>query len=477
MQLDHKKLDRAFNPQCLAVVGDSSQDNFRWLRAQNSFKGKLYSVQVNPESIEGIKALGIKNYTSLLDIPNPVDLAIVAVPRKVAPRILEDCINKKVAAASFFTSGFAETNTEEGRSLERVLTKRAEEANFHLIGPNCMGIFNPKIGIRQTVEQYTGFWGPIGLISQSGTHAITFSLESHLQGMDINKSVSFGNAIVLDSSDYLEYFGRDPEIKAIGMYLEGVKDGRRFLKVLRDVATQKPVAIWKGGRTDEGNRAIASHTGSLALPQTIWDSAIRQCGAVNVAEMEELIDTLKAVLYLSPVYGDRVAIAGGSGGQSVAIADIFAEAGLRVQPLTQKSYNELATFFDLVGGSYINPIDTGNPNRTQMKRIMEILEQDDNIDNIILIITTQFITMGFLSAAYVESNIELMSEIRQRNSKPVMAIVSYSTSAGMRRAREITQQFQKKGIPAFPSMKRGAFALRKALDYYRFKSRIDNYSG
>ena len=180
-----------------------------WLRGQSTFEGKLCSVQIAPEEIEGIKALGVENYTSLLDIPEPVDLAIVAVPRAVAPRVLEDCIGKGVAAAHFFTSGFAETDTEEGIRLERLLTERAEQTNFHLIGPNCMGIFNPKVGIRQIGDQYTGFAGPVGFISQSGTHAIAFAHEAHLQGVDINKSVSFGNGVVLDSADYLEYFGRD----------------------------------------------------------------------------------------------------------------------------------------------------------------------------------------------------------------------------------------------------------------------------
>ncbi len=439
-----------------------------WLRGQSTFKGKLYSVQVNPETIKDIEALGVENYTSLLDIPEPVDLAIVAVPRRVALGVLEDCIGKKVAAAHFFTSGFAETDTEEGIKLERLLTERAEQTNFHLIGPNCMGIFNPKAGIRQIGDQYTGFAGPVGFISQSGTHAIAFAHEAHLQGVDINKSVSFGNGVVLDSADYLEYFGRDPEIKVIGMYLEGVKDGRRFLRVLREVSAQKPVVIWKGGRTEEGGRAIASHTGSLALPQAIWDAAVRQCGAINVAGMEELIDTLKALLYLSPVRGDRVAITGGSGGQSVAIADVFAETGLRVPLLTQESYDELASFYNLIGGGYRNPIDTGNTNRREMRRIMEILERDANIDNLVLLFTARWGT-----SKQLEAHINLMADIRRRTSKPVMAILSYSFSPGeVQQAGDIIQKLQSGGVPTFIALERGARALRNALDYYSFKSSV-----
>ena len=466
--MDSTKLDRAFNPQCVAVVGDKVERNFSWLRAQSTFKGKLYSVQVDSQEIEGIEALGVKNYTSLLDIPESVDLVIVAVPRAVAPRILEDCIQKGVAAAHFFTAGFAETDTEEGKRLERLLIERAKEANFYLIGPNCMGIFNPKVGIRQTERQYTGLSGPVGFISQSGTHAITFSQEGHLHGVDISKSVSFGNGVVLDSSDYLDYFGDDADIKAIGMYLEGVRDGRKFLTVLREVATRKPVVIWKGGRTEAGGRAIASHTGSLAIPQAIWDVAIRQAGAIGVVSMEELVDTLKALLYLLPVRGNRIALAGGSGGQSVAITDVFVEAGLKVPILTQKSYDELATFFSLVGGSYRNPVDTGNPNRRFMKRIMEILEQDANIDNLVVLLGLP--RRGWYSPEESERDIRTLIELRGKTSKPVMVVVpSPSTPDGVKQVGEVTQKLQDGGVPAFISLERGARALKNALDYYNFR--------
>lgn len=468
MKVDFTKLDRAFNPRCVAVVGDKGESGFRWLNGQSAFKGKLYSVQIDPKEIEGIKALGIENYTSLLDIPEPVDLVIVAVPRAAAPRILEDCIRKGVACVHLFTAGFSETATEEGIRLERWLIERAEQANLHLVGPNCMGIFNPRVGIRQFPEQYTGIAGPVGFIAQSGTYANIFSREGYLQGVNINKSVSFGNGIVLDSADYLEYFGHDPEIKAIGMYLEGVKDGRRFFKVLREIAAQKPVVIWKGGRTEEGGRAIASHTGSLAVPQTIWDTMVRQCGAIKVTTIEELIDTIKAILYLAPVRGDRVGITGGSGGLSVVLADVFAEAGLRVPLLTQESYDELATFFTLIGGGYRNPIDTGNPNRREMRRILAILERDANIDNLVLAVSARVDTrMQF------ETHINTLVDIKKRTAKPVMAVLSYSfLPQEVERARDIIQELQDGGVPAFITVERGARALKNALDYHNLRSSV-----
>jgi len=426
-------------------------------------------VQVNPKTIESIKKLGVENYTSLLDIPDPVDLAIVAVSRKVAPSILEDCIRKDVAAAHFFTAGFAETDTEEGIMLGRLLTQRAIKADFHLIGPNCMGIFNPKIGIKQTENQYDGVGGPVGFISQSGNHAIDFSLDAHLQGVDVSKSVSFGNGVVLDSAEYLEYLGQDEDTKLIGMYLEGVREGRRFLRVLKEVSARKPVVIWKGGRTEGGERAIASHTGSLAVPQAIWDAAMKQCGAVTVGGMEELIDTLKTLLYLEPVRGNRVALAGGSGGQSVAVADAFMEAGLEVPPLTQKSYDEFATFFSLIGGGYRNPIDTGNPNREQMKRILEIVEKDDNIDNIVLLVWVGGAFPGKQNQSDNETN--GIVELRKRTTKPVMATLTVPFLPNVvGEARQVIKKLQDGGVPAFASLERGAIALKNALDYYSFRS-------
>jgi acyl-CoA synthetase (NDP forming) len=464
MKVDFDKLHRAFNPRVVAVVGDSKSNNFNWLKAQKTFKGKLYSVHVNPKSFEDIKALGIENYPSLIDIREPVDLAIVAVPRNATPAVLEDCIRKDVAAAHFFSAGFSETNTEEGMALESRLVKKAEKAGFHLIGPNCMGLFNPQVGIRQSEELYTGVSGPLGFISQSGSIAIGFALDAHFQGLDINKSASFGNGIVVDSPDFLEYFGQDPEIKAIGMYLEGVKDGRRFLSILKEVAAQKPVVIWKGGRTEEGGRATASHTGSLAASKIVWDSAINQCGAIQVTGLEELIDTLKALLFLPPIQGNRVAIAGGPGGHSVTATDIFAEAGLKVPQLTQASYDELETFFGPVGGSYRNPIDSAGPVRRDMKRVMGIVAQDPHIDNVVSFVSTK--PGWHINPEQLQGSMDILDSIKKKSLKPVMVVSLFHNANGEVETREVMLKFQGIGIPVFPSFQRGALALRNALNYY-----------
>lgn len=463
MKVDFSKLDRAFTPKCLVVVGGNP--HWLWLRDQKNFQGRLYSVQVNPETVKDIEAAGIANFLNVRDVPDPIDLVIMSAPRKAAVEVLKDCIAADAAAAHYFTAGFSETGTEEGIELERQLKEIAEAANFHLIGPNCMGIYNPKISLGQIVWDNSGPFLPVAIISQSGTHTTTLGQKAHLQGISISKAVSFGNGTVLDSPDYLEYFAYDSETQVIGMYLEGVKDGKRFIKVLKEVAAKKPVVIWKGGRSEEGERAISSHTGSLAVSNSIWDAAVRQCGAISVSTMEELVDTIKALLYFPPVRGKRVGIAGGSGGQSVAIADGFASAGLYSPALSQASYKELGTFLTLIGGGYRNPIDTGSQPRNKIPQIMEVLDRDENIDNLVLLTGARW---GMTETPRID--IETMADVKQKSSKPVMAIVTYSTPEEMQGSMDAMLLFQEKGVPAFPSIERGAKALKNAFDYYSFKA-------
>jgi len=182
--------------------------------------------------------------------------------------------------------------------------------------------------------------------------------------------------------------------------------------------------------------------------------------------MEALIDTLKALLFLPSIYGDRVGITGVSGGQSVAIADAFAEAGLKVPPPTRDSCDRLLNFYSLIGGGYLNPIDTGNANRKDLKRILEILEQDPNMDNLVMLIGTRLMYIG---PEGLQEQVDLLSELKERGTKPLIAITAYSTLAEAQIAIEITLKLQERGIISFPSLERAARALRNVLDYYNSK--------
>ncbi|MDY7031105.1 MAG: CoA-binding protein, partial [Thermodesulfobacteriota bacterium] len=398
------RLGRAFNPKSVVVIGDKMlNNNYSFLRAMSDFKGEVYSVNIDPQEFPGIEALGVKNYLNLADVPDPIDYAIVAVPREVTPMILKECIAKNIGGATFFTSGFAETRTEKGIELANTITKMAKEAEFNLIGPNCMGLFNPKIGLRNTPDQYTGNGGSVGFISQSGGHAINFSILGYNSGIRISKLVSYGNAYVLDSTDYCEYLLNDEETKIIGMYVEGVKDGRRFFNVIKGASSKKPVLIWKGGQTVEGSRATASHSGSMAESNLMWETLIKQCGAIKIDSLEELVDTVMMLLYTYPVKKNRVGLVSLSGGQCVNMTDAFSKKGLSASLLTEKSYKELSEIFALVGASYKNPIDLGGnlslaestrrallgrddipPRERLLDLTLDILDNDENIDSVVI---------------------------------------------------------------------------------------------
>ena len=205
-----------------------------------------------------------------------------------------------------------------------------------------------------------------------------------------------------------------------------------------------------------------------AIKQNIWNAAIKQCGAIPVANMEELIDTLKALSYLPPVIGSRLGILGGSGGQSVALADTFAEAGLEVPELTAKSYKKLESFFQVVGASYGNPIDPG-VNRRELGRIMDILEQDSNVEIVVEMI---MIRGSFRSVEELWEDVQHIIEMKERSSKPVLAILFSSTSEENVLAGKIAEKFHQNQVAAFVTFERAALALKNAVDYYRFRKSI-----
>ena len=281
--------------------------------------------------------------------------------------------------------------------------------------------------------------------------------------------VSFGNGIILENADYLEYFARDDETKVIAMYVEGLQDGRRFFSQLREVTKRKPVVIWKGGQTDDGKRATASHTASLAESMAVWEAAARQAGCVLVGSLEEAVDALKALVYLPPFTGGGCGLTGGAGGQSVSITDAFGKAGLQVPRLSDHSYKKLADFFSLVGASFSNPIDMGS-NRTEIDTILNILAEDDVID--VIVMQMAMTTMGRGRSA-VKTQLEALMRLKERTSKPLVAVpVSPAPLDLAAEIKDLNGKLIAAGIPYYPSYERAATGLKNALDFHRAQAEL-----
>lgn len=472
-----QRLDRAFNPRTVAVVGDKRAMGYLWLRSMSTFQGKVYSVQIDPNEIAGIQELGVPNYASLLDIPDEIDYVVCAVPRQVSPRILADCIEKGVGAVTLFTSGFAETETEEGIRLQEEIGEMARRADLLLVGPNCMGIYNRRLGLRNSWEQPAGDGGNVGFISQSGTHCINFSMVGDRHGIRCSKAVSFGNAVILDVADYLEYLTDDPETEVIGLYLEGARDTRRFFGALQQAARRKPVVVWKGGVTRAGARAIYSHTAALATAPALWDAAMRQAGAVQTDNLDETIDAVKALVYCKPGAGYRMGLIAMTGGQSVVITDAFERAGLEVPLLTAASYEKLSQFFNIIGGSYRNPLDSGGTIGMgflpqNLGKLLEILDVDENVDAIAMEVGAGFLARRMReNPALLDSLLDILSAHRERSQKPLIAIAHPGHLEDV--AAMIRSRLLERNIPPFASFQAGAKALRRAIDYWRFREGLD----
>ncbi len=472
-----KRLERAFNPKTVAVVGDKKAMGYMWLNCMSTFPGKLYSVQVDPNEIPGIEAMGVANYKSLAEIPEEIDYVLCAVPRPVAPRIVADCAAKKVGAVALFTSGFAETETEDGIAAQERVTKTAREGDLLLIGPNCMGIYNRRLGVRHATDQAAGDAGNVAFISQSGTHCINFSLVGAVHGVKCSKTVSFGNAVILDAPDYIDYFAQDPESEVIAMYIEGVKDGPRLLRSLKEAAKRKPVVVWKGGTTRAGSRAVYSHTASLATAPAIWDAAMRQAGVIQTDGLDETIDTVKALVYSKPTTGQRMGLIAMTGGQSVVITDAFESEGLEVPLLTAGSYEKLASFFNIIGGSYRNPLDAGGTigmgfMPDNLRKLFEILDEDENVDAIAMEVGASFIARRLRqNPAMLDGMVDILAKHKEASPKPFLAICHPGHVEDV--MADIRARLLERGIPAFTSFQAGARALRRAISYWRFRAGLD----
>lgn len=469
MSVPGHKLDRMFNPEVVAVVGDKGP-GYMWLNNNLPFKekgGRLYSVQLDPKEIEGIEKLGVQNFTSMADVPEPIDYAVVAVPRQVSPYVLKDLIANGAHGAGFFTSGFAETGEELGVKLQAQLVEMAKGAGFNLVGPNCMGLYLPKVGVRFNNDAPVADDGRIGFLSQSGTHGIMTSLVAAANGMHLSRCASFGNAVVLDVSDYVDYLMQDDETDVIGMYVEGARDGRRFFETLREACKRKPVVVWKGGQTEAGARATASHTGSLAAPQAIWEGMVRQCGAIATNNLDETIDVLKALTMAKRPVGRGMALLAQTGGQSVSITDAFAKAGFVVPRFSDESYEKLAEFFNVIGGSYQNPLDMGGTIQGKVEildRILAIVDADPNVHAFAIELSAMFAARQWKSKPEtLDQMLDAIRAFSDRTEKPVLLVLHPAHE--MEFVGSVQHKFNERKLPVFQSFERAAAALRRVAEF------------
>lgn len=394
-------LDKFFHPHSIAVIGASQNPSkignvilrnilygqVKKFNSRDGFKGAVFPV--NPKNGE---ILGLKTYPNVKSIPGKVDVAVIAVPAKNVLEVLHDCAEKRIESAIIISAGFAESGGD-GVNLQKDLIEESKRYGIRIIGPNCLGIISMIENLNMTFARVMPPRGPIAFISQSGafgTAVIEYALQEYF---GISYFVSIGNKSDVDDAELLEYFAEDKETMCISIYLESVKDGRRFYNSLCKATKKKPVVIFKAGVTSVGERAIASHTGALAGRDVAYESAIKQAGALRAHTMFELFDYSRALAYQPPVaYGKGIAIVTNAGGPGVIAADKAYEIGLPLAKLSQKTIDAITKVCPPTW-SRSNPIDIiGDADPERYRRVLEIVAECEEIGGLIIICSRQALT-------------------------------------------------------------------------------------
>jgi acyl-CoA synthetase (NDP forming) len=350
-------LDFLFHPDSIALVGITTAKTWHWTLTflegllEIGFDRPLYLV--NPK---GGELKGHKIYASLKDVPGNIDYVIGLVNAQIAPELVEECAQKGVRAIHFCTAGFSETGEEDRVKLESELVEVARRKGIRILGPNCMGIYCPKSRLSYS-PAFPKESGPVGVISQSGGNSIYLVRQATLRGVRFSKVISYGNASDINETDLLEYLTNDADTKIIALYIEGIKNGRRFRRALEEATKEKTVILLKGGATQGGARAAAGHTAALSGSRTTWDALCKQLGIISVSSIEEMIDVLVTLLFLPLPAGRNVVLLGAGGGASVLIADQFESRGIRILPLPREIIAQIREFTPIAGNILRNPVD------------------------------------------------------------------------------------------------------------------------
>ncbi len=470
-----------FNPNSMVIVGASrtpGKIGYELLRimVENSqrgiYRGKLYAV--NPKSDEMI--LGVPTYKSVLDIPETPDLAVLVTPAKYTPPAMEECGKKGIKNVIVISGGFAEVGGE-GVKLQEMLESIREKYGMRVIGPNCVGVVVPSTGVdtmflpvekeflgRKYVSSPRPKPGNISLSTQSGAFGVACLDYMHGEGIGLAKFVSYGNKLDVDEVDVLEYLKDDEETKVILIYAESIDRGREFLELAKEITKEKPIVVFKAGRTSAGARAASSHTAAMAGSDSVYDAAFKQAGVIRVRDMEELFDAAKALVMQPPAKGDRIAILTDGGGVGVMAADETEALGLRLSNLTEESQRK---FQELKERRIIppiaatgNPIDlTGSATDDSFVESMRILLEDENVDGIIVL------ALHHVPGVSAELPSKL-ARLAKEYDKPVVAMDVGSSQY----AREFRELFEREGIPAYPESERAVRAMKALVEFGRAKN-------
>ena len=446
------------------------------------YHGELIPVNPNRESI-----LGLKCYSSLLDIDKQVDLALITTPANTVSKIIDDCIVKNIPNAVIITSNFSETG-EDGARLEREIVSKARAAGMRLVGPNTMGIYSSSVSLSALMPPIKPLPGGVSMISQSGNVGTQIMSQCFEKGIGFSKFVSSGNEGDLCCEDYLSYFGKDNETKLIVLYIESLNDGRNFIEIEKEIMPSKPVIVFKGGKTSAGMLAAASHTGAIAGSFDVYQSAFRQSGIIEATTTEEILDLIGGFMSFPLPRGNRVGILTRGGGWGVITTDACEACGLEVPPLSREILNRLDKRLPDYW-SRGNPIDTvADMSEDSFLECLDALVSWDEVDAVISLggssgnklfenLMNERI-LKYLGTSKEEINSladqmlkgwnkvnEITANLMRKHNKPII-------NAGIRSDEQTREIMMNCGYITYPTPERAVRVLRKMYEYYSIRTKM-----
>ncbi len=434
-----------FQPRSIAVIGASKKagkvGNVILKNLLSKYKGKIYPIN-NKDS----KILNQKAYPSVLKVKDKIDLAVIAVPAKFVIPVVEQCGQKGIKNVVIISSGFKEIGNKD---LEEQLKQTLTKYKIKCVGPNCLGVFDahskldtlflPENKLKRPKA------GDIAFISQSGALASALLDLTASQGYGFSKFISYGNAVNIDESDYLEYLNQDKQTKVICLYIEGIKDGKKFLKTCKKIT--KPIIVIKGGQTEKTSEATLSHTGSLAGSYQIYQGAFKQSNLIQAESLEQMFHIAKLKELCPTPKGNKIQIITNGGGYGIVTADSIQSEGLQLATLSNSSKSKLKKAFSPLC-TISNPIDlVGDADDNRYKLAINTCLKDNNNDLLLVILLPQtpLLTKDIVKA------------FPKNSKKPIIVI---STGAN---TQKLKQEFYERNIPVFDFPSKAVKAISKLL--------------
>ncbi len=449
-------IDKFFNPKSVAVIGASKHPHkighvilWNFLRG---FKGSVYPVNPNEDRI-----LGLKTYSRVTDIRGNVDLAVIAIPARFVPMVLEDCGKKGVKAAIVVSGGFSEIGRTD---LEDEVKEIGEKYNMRIIGPNCIGVFDAYTQVdtlfmpRYRLERPRK--GGIGFISQSGAVGSAILDWAATRGFGFSKFISYGNACDVDEVDLLRYLEKDKETKVIGLYIEGTRRGRELYDTMQKITKKKPIIAIKGGKTKAGSKAASSHTGALAGSADVWRAMFKQAGVIEADDIKRMFNYARLLAEQPLPKGNRVGVITNGGGFGVIASDVIEGHNLELASLEKKTINKIKKHVPEYA-VVKNPVDlVGDADAQRYEIALDALMDDKNVDIILVLILFQ--TAGVQS--------EIIDVIANKSDIKKKPIISFSAGGDFTRLH--MRMLEKVGVPSFDSLEDAADAIEKMYLYSRY---------